>query len=145
MFIKLQKKFLIKRIAKTIIFFLFLLPFFFGHLAINNKDTIITFAHVWIMYYLIKYTVKNFNLKNKFLIVLFKISILSALRNRYSAFIFRLFNSNANYFFILFIFFKKKKKLAKLLLDLGIYFIFFYLILVLFWVDTHSNIFHIAF
>ena len=72
------KKIFNKTVAKTSAVFLLLLPFFFGHLAINNKDIIITFAHVWIVYYLIKYTFKNFDLKNK-IFLLFKIAILSAL------------------------------------------------------------------
>ena len=75
---QITKKIFNKTIARTSSIFLLLLPFFFGHLAINNKDIIITFAHVWIIYYLIKYTFKNFDLKNRIL-VLFKVAILSAL------------------------------------------------------------------
>ena len=71
------KKIFDKRIAKTSSVFLFF-SLFFGHLAINNKDIIIAFSHVWIIYYLIKYTSKKFNIKNKF-IVLFKISVLAAI------------------------------------------------------------------
>ena len=70
---QITKKIFNKTIARTSSIFLLLLPFFFGHLAINNKDIIITFAHVWIIYYLIKYTFKNFDLKNRIL-VLFKVA-----------------------------------------------------------------------
>ena len=49
------KKLFNKSIAKISSVFLFLIPFFFGHLAINSKDTIVAFAHVWIFYYLIKF------------------------------------------------------------------------------------------
>ena len=48
-----------KSVAKNFCFFSFLFPFFFGHLAINNKDIIITFAHIWIINYLIKYSIKK--------------------------------------------------------------------------------------
>ena len=75
---QIVKKIFNKTIAKTSSLFLLLLPFFFGHLAINNKDVIVTFAHVWIVYYLIKYIIKNHNFKRR-LFLISKISIFSAL------------------------------------------------------------------
>ena len=74
---QVTKRFLINRLQKLLHYFFFF-TLFFGHLAINNKDIIITFAHVWIIFYLIKYSVKKLNLRNK-IIVLLKISVLSAL------------------------------------------------------------------
>ena len=41
---QVTKKIFNKSVAKTSALFLFFLPFFFGHLAINNKDIIITFC-----------------------------------------------------------------------------------------------------
>ena len=90
------KKIFNKSVAKTSALFLFFLPFFFGHLAINNKDIIITFAHVWTIFYLIKYSVKKLNLRNK-IIVLLKISVYQLL-NWYSTFVSWLFNTYFNYF-----------------------------------------------
>ena len=127
-----------KSIAKISAFFLFLLPFFFGHLAINNKDIIITFAHIWIINYLIKYSIKNLNFKIK-IKTLFKLSILSALGTGIQL----LFLGSLAPILIIFFTYLiliKKKRLNKILLDFVIYFIFFYFILVLFWVDTHSNV-----
>lgn len=52
---KIAKLLFNKSIGIICSFFLFFLPTFFGHLAINNKDTILALSHVWIFYYLIKY------------------------------------------------------------------------------------------
>ncbi len=136
---KITKKLFSTNVAKTISVFLFFIPFFFGHFAINNKDTIITFAHVWIVYYLIKYTVKNFNFKKRFLIV-FKISTLSALGTGIQLLFMGSLIPIIMIFFIN-LFFFSRKKLKDALIDILIYLIFFYLILILFWVDTHGNIF----
>ncbi len=135
---QITKKIFNKTIARTSSIFLLLLPFFFGHLAINNKDIIITFAHVWIIYYLIKYTFKNFDLKNRIL-VLFKVAILSALGTGIQLF----FLGSLAPILIIFLFYfivSKKKNLITIFTDLFIYFLFFYSILLLFWVDTHSNV-----
>ncbi len=133
------KKIFNKSIAKISVSFLFFLPFFFGHLAVNNKDIIVTFAHIWTIYYLIKYSVKKFDFKNK-IIILSKISILSALGTGIQL----LFIGSLVpilIIFLVYLVFYKKKKIIEIIYDLTVYFIFFYLILVLFWVDTHSNIF----
>ena len=54
-FYKLNKILFNKPIAKISSIFLFLIPFFYGHFAINFKDIILAFAHVWITYYIYKY------------------------------------------------------------------------------------------
>ena len=70
-FIKLNKILFNKSIAKISSIFLFLFPFFYGHFAINFKDIILAFAHVWIIYYIYKYIFKNyFNFKKKFLLII---------------------------------------------------------------------------
>ncbi len=132
------KKLFNKTIANISCVFLFLIPFFFGHFAINNKDTIIAFAHVWIVYYLIKYSVKNFDNKSRLLLIL-KISILSALGTGIQLlFMGSLIPIIIIFFVYLFLF--KDEKFRKIFLDIVIYIIFFYFTLVLFWVDAHSNI-----
>ena len=75
---KINKILFNKFIAKISSYLLFFIPFFFGHLAINNKDIILAFAHVWIIYYVYKYSFTNHELKKKILLI-FKISVLSAL------------------------------------------------------------------
>ncbi len=128
-----------KSIAKISSVFLFLIPFFFGHLAINSKDTIVTFAHVWTLYYLIKYSIKRFNLKKRLIIIL-KISSLSALGTGIQLLFLGSLVPIVILFF-LYIIFLKKRNLKEIFVDFLIYLILFYFILVLFWVDTHSNIF----
>ena len=135
---QIVKKIFNKTIAKTSSLFLLLLPFFFGHLAINNKDVIVTFAHVWIVYYLIKYTKKNYNFKRRIFLIS-KISILSALGTGIQL----LFLGSLIPLVIIFfsvLFFSKKLKLIEIILDFSVYILFFYFVLILFWVDTHSNI-----
>ena len=112
---------------------------FFGHLAINNKDIIIAFSHVWIIYYLIKYTSKKFNIKNKF-IVLFKISVLAAIGTGIQLLFLGSLIPMLIIFFVYMII-ANKKKIGEIIIDLGICFILFYFILVLFWIDAHENIF----
>ena len=43
------KKLLNRQIAKLSSIFLFFTPLFFGHFAINNKDIILAFSHIWII------------------------------------------------------------------------------------------------
>ena len=131
---QIVKKIFNKTIAKTSSLFLLLLPFFFGHLAINNKDVIVTFAHVWIVYYLIKYTKKNYNFKRRIFLIS-KISILSALGTGIQL----LFLGSLIPLVIIFfsvLFFSKKLKLIEIILDFSVYILFFYFVLILFWVDT---------
>ena len=58
---KITKIFFNRSVAIIAILFLLFIPFFFGHFAINNKDTILAFSHVWIVYYLAKYSLKDYN------------------------------------------------------------------------------------
>ncbi len=140
---QITKKIFNKFIAKTSAVFLFFVPFFFGHLAINNKDIIITFSHIWIIYYLIKYLKKNFDFRNR-VIILLKISILSATGTGIQL----LFLGSLIPALIIFLFcliYFKNRKIHELVIDFTIFIIFFYLILVLFWVDTHNDIFILPF
>ncbi len=132
------KKLFNKSIAKISSVFLFLIPFFFGHLAINSKDTIVAFAHVWIFYYLIKYSINIIDFKKRLLIIL-KISTLSALGTGIQL----LFLGSLLPIVILFlsyILFFKNRSFKEIFFDFAIYLVLFYFILLLFWVDTHSNV-----
>ena len=132
------KKLFNKSIAKISSVFLFLIPFFFGHLAINSKDTIVAFAHVWIFYYLIKYSINIIDFKKRLLLIL-KISTLSALGTGIQL----LFLGSLLPIVILFlsyILFFKNRSFKEIFFDFAIYLVLFYFILLLFWVDTHSNV-----
>ena len=46
-------------------------PFFFGHMGINPKDTIIFFSLIWFLYFFYKYILKEKDLKNLIFFSLF--------------------------------------------------------------------------
>lgn len=117
-------------------------PVFFGHMSINSKDIFLASCHVWIFYYLLKYlrypnSIRPIELK-------LKISILLAIGTGIQLlFIGSLLPIILFLFFDAFFFKKILKKeiiFKKLIVDFFIVFTIFYLILILFWIDTHSNI-----
>ena len=134
-----------KKVGKIIFLILFFYPIFFGHMAMNPKDTILAFGHVWITLFILKYLrkqqCKDKNNINKYLI---SIGALAALSTGIQLFF--LGSLIPIFLFILLeIFFFKKiidenfnKK--KFLFDLMKCFIVFYFLLILFWIDVHSNI-----
>ncbi len=136
---KINKILFNREVAKISALFLFLTPFFFGHIAINNKDIILAFAHVWIIYYIYKYTFNDFILRERLIIIL-KLSLLAALGTGIQL----LFLGSLIPIVIIFltlIVFYRREKLKIIFLDLLFFIILFYIILITFWVDTHSNIF----
>ena len=69
---KICKELFCKKVGVFAFLILFFFPIFFGHMAFNNKDMIIAFAHVWITYSIIKYLKKqkeNNNQANKYIII----------------------------------------------------------------------------
>ena len=48
-----------KKVGKIIFLLCFFNPTFFGHMAINPKDTIVAFANVWCTYFFLKYLKKQ--------------------------------------------------------------------------------------
>ena len=140
---KLNKILFNKSVAKISSIFLFLIPFFYGHFAINFKDIILAFAHVWIIYYVYKYIFFDYKLKKKLVLIL-KISLLSALGTGVQL----LFLGSLIpiiLIFLMMVLFIKKKSLKILLTDFILFLFLFYFVLILFWVDTHSNIIKLPF
>ncbi len=135
---KITKLLFNKEIAKISSLFLFFTPFFFGHLAINNKDIILAFAHVWIIYYVYKYTFNHLESKKRLIIIL-KISLLAALGTGIQL----LFLGSLIPIILIFLtlMLLKKENLKTIFSDFLIFLFSFLTILILFWVDTHSNIF----
>ena len=140
---KVCSEFFNKKIARITCLILFFYPVFFGHMAINPKDTILAFCHVWITYLLIKYIKKQeFDKKrNKYII---NLSILAALGTGI-VLVFLGSLMPIIFFIIADIFIIKKIvsknfNIKKLFYDFVKFFLIFYLILTLFWIDTHSNI-----
>ncbi len=140
---KINKILFNKTIAKIASLLLFCTPFFFGHLAINNKDIILAFAHIWIIYYFYKYTFNTYKFKRK-LFLIFKISILSALGTGIQL-VFLGSLIPVVLIFLSIILLSKKKNIKTFFFDFIIFFLLFYVILILFWVDTHNNILTLPF
>ncbi len=135
---QVSKKIFNKKIAKISLILLFFIPLFFGHLAINNKDMILTFSHIWIIYYIIKYSFNEYNFKNRFFILL-KISLLSAIGTGIQLFFLGSLLP-VFLFFLFYLLYSKKRGFKKIIFDFIIYLILFYSILLFFWVDAHENI-----
>ena len=142
-FYKLGKILYNKDIGIIFFIILFFYPVFFGHMAINPKDTILAFCHIWI-FYLVLYYLKNQSKNLKSNKILWKIGFLLAVGTGIQLFfIVSLFPI---FFFILLeiLIFKKiiseKFSIKIFLKDFLFVFVIFYTILILFWIDTHDNI-----
>jgi len=132
-----------KDIGRITFLVLFFFPIFFGHMGVNNKDTILAFCHVWIIYLVLKYF-KNQQIKEKSKKYIISISLLAATATGIQL----LFIGSLTPLFIFImveIFFLKKfitKEFSNKIfyLDLIKCFLIFYLVLIVFWIDVHSNI-----
>ena len=145
---KISKELFNENVGKIVFLILFFYPIFFGHMALNSKDTIVAFSHVWIFYLSIQY-VKKQNIKHKANSHINFIAVLAALATGINLFF--LGSLIPIFLFLLIdILFAKKficenfsKK--KFLIDICRGFVIFYFLLVIFWIDTHPNIFVLPF
>ena len=145
---KLSKFFFNKEIAKLSFVFLFFNPIFFGHFSINSKDTIIAFSHVWFFYIIIKYFEnQNNNLKRTNLVFLlaFIFSLGVSIRLTFIFSLFPIFIILILDFFFFRVFLKKNLFQKTILVDLLIFFLISVFITLLFWPDTHKDIFSLSF
>ena len=139
---KISEKLFSKSVGKYVFLILFLFPIFFGHMGFNSKDTILAFCHVWITYLVIKYIFNQTKSRNK---NIFLLALLSAIGSGIQL----VFLGSLIPLFLFLIFeilvFKKiiTHKFSKKIFftDLIKCFFVFYFILILFWIDTHENIF----
>ncbi len=140
---KLCKEFFNGDVANIAFLILFFFPAFNGHMGLNSKDTIIALCHVWIFYLCIQYLKKQSieDKKNEYLIYL---ALFAAVGSGINFFF--LGSLLPVFVFILFdIFFKKKFTCSnfnnkKFLVDIFKCFLFFYILIIVFWIDTHQNI-----
>ena len=132
-----------KKVGKIVFLILFFYPVFFGHMALNSKDTILAFSHVWIFYFVLRYLKKQ-KIRKKINEYIFSIGALAALATGIQLFF--LSSLLPILFFILIdVFIYKKisiKKFSKKVFFIDIFkcFIVFYILLILFWIDAHPNI-----
>ena len=145
---KLSKELFNQKIGKIVFLVLFFYPIFFGHMSFNGKDMFLAFCHVWIFYLVIRYLKKQDirDKANKYIIFL---GILAASATGLELVFFGslipifLFVLIEIYFLKNFI--SKNFNQKKLYFDLGKIFLVFYFLLILFWIDTHPNIFILPF
>ncbi len=136
---KICELFFNKEVGKLVFLVLFFFPAFFGHMGFNSKDTIIAFCNIWIFYSAIKYTLFK---EKKYI---YYISILAAVGTGLNLFFLGSLIPLIIFFLMELFIFKKfsqnslNKKEFFISLLKG--FLIFYLLLVLFWIDTHQNIF----
>jgi hypothetical protein len=140
---RIAKIFFNEKVANiTFLFFLFY-PAFFGHMAINPKDTVVTVSYIWITYLVIKYLKKPQIYQNK-QIYLLKIGFLIALGTgvnlAFTAILLPLiiFIFTEIFYFKKFINIKFSKKIF--IFDLLKIILLAYFILIIFWPQVHSNI-----
>jgi len=140
---KFGKELFNKKVGKIIFLILFFYPIFFGHMAINGKDTIVAFSHIWITYLLFRY-IKKQNIKEKTNKYIFYLSVLAATATGIQLVFLGSLIPIILFFlieiFLLRKFTTKKFNNKKLLIDLIKCFGFFYILLIIFWIDAHSNI-----
>tara|TARA_B100001123_G_C15324856_1_gene1029186 strand:+ start:542 stop:2122 length:1581 start_codon:yes stop_codon:yes gene_type:complete len=132
-----------KKIGKIIFLILFFYPIFFGHMAINSKDTILAFSHIWISYLLLRY-IKKQNIKEKSNKYIFYLAILAAVATGIQL-VFLGSLIPIVLFILIEIYFLKKITTKhfnsrRLLFDIFKCFLIFYTLLIIFWIDAHSNI-----
>jgi len=145
---KLSKELFNYKVGNLVFLILFFYPIFFGHMAINYKDTVLAFSHVWITYLMLRYLKKHNTKENTNRYVIF-IGILAAISTGIQLVF--LGSLIPIFLFILFeIFFFKKftnKNFNKRIFfyDLVKCFIVFYSLLILFWIDVYPNIFLLPF
>ena len=137
-----------KKVA-TIAFLLFLFfPVYFGHMAINPKDTIFSISFIWITYFILQYLIKSEKYQNN-IKHLCKIGFLVALgtgvRLTFVAVLIPiiLFTIFEILFFKKFIY--KNFSIKKFVYDILIIIVFSYVVLVVFWPQVHTNIFVLPF
>ena len=132
-----------KKVGKIVFLLCFLNPIFFGHMAMNPKDTIIAFAHVWSTYIFLRY-LKNQNRKDKcnrhILLGGLAIGVGTGMRLPFLITLIPLF-----FFAIIDILFFKKIiskefSLKKFIIHLIVILLIAYLVTISFWPHAHKNI-----
>ena len=140
---KLTKELFNDKVGTIVFVILLFFPAFHGHMGINSKDTILALCHVWIFYLSIKYLKKQHIIEkaNKYIIY---IGILSAIGSGINLYFLGSLLPLFLFLILDLLFFKKIKSKKfdgkRFLKHLAQVFLVFYLLLVLFWIDTHPNI-----
>jgi|TARA_Y100000310_G_scaffold200656_1_gene200737 hypothetical protein len=133
-----------KKVGKIVFLLCFINPIFFGHMAINSKDTIVAFSHVWATYFILRYLQKQdskYKIDRYIILAGLTIGLGTGVR---LPFLFTL--SPLMLFIIVDMFFFKtiaiqKFSTKKFLIDGLKVLVIAYFVAIFAWPDTHSNIF----
>ena len=145
---KVSKELFNKNVGYLVFIILFFYPIFFGHMSINNKDNILAFSHIWMVYLILRY-LKNQNFIDKANKYIVSLGIIAAIATGIqlvflgSLIPILLFTFMEIYYFKKII--NKNFIKKKFFYDLVKCFLVFYFLLVLFWIDAHTNIFMVPF
>ena len=137
-----------KQIGQITFILCFFNPIYFGHMAMNGSDTIISFAYIWFFYTILRYiTYQEVKKKRNNYVIISGLLLGLGLGVRYSFFITL---TPIFLFFLLEIFYFKilvNEKFSKkvFFIDSIKVLILAYLFMVLFWPQTHANIFLLPF
>ena len=133
-----------KKVGKIVFLLCFFNPIFFGHMAMNSKDTIVALANIWSTYIFLRYLQKQTFRQNCNRYILFAglaVGLGTGVRIPFIITLVPLF-----FFAIIDIFFLKKisnRKFSfkKFIIHLIIVFLIAYLITISCWPQVHGNIF----
>ncbi len=140
---KVTKQLFNKKVGKIVFLILFFYPIFFGHMAINSKDTILAFCHVWIFYLILKYLQKQQirEKANKYIILLGLISAIgTGIQLVFFGSVLPIVLFALVEIFLLKKIINNNFSMKLFLFDLIKCFLIFYISLVIFWIDAHQNI-----
>ena len=145
---KLSKELFNKDVAKILFLICLFYPIFFGHISINHNDMTVAMSNVWITFLVLKYLKYQTRTDKRNQEIIFLAVFLALGTGTRIVFFGTLLPIII--FALLDIFFIKKlvnKKFSKInfFYDLIKIFLIFYLILIIFWPQTHENIFQIPY
>ena len=135
---KFTKKLLNQKIAIYTFFIFITFPIFFGHMSINDRDTIIVFSNIWIAFYTLQYLKLNKE-KNKKYIFYFSFLLALGAGVRF-AFVVTLIPIILYAFYVIF---NSNNKIKFITISYDVTKIIFIslIIILLFWTPTHENLF----
>ena len=145
---KISGKLFNKKVGKIVFLIFFLNPIFFGHMSINPKDTIVAFSNVWATYFIIRYLqTQQINIKRKYFSTLVGLAVGFGVGIRviFLGTLLPILILTILDIFFLKIFTNKKFSLIKFFIDLFKILLIAYVMMVIFWPNTHDNIFTLPF
>ena len=137
-----------KKVSKIVFIILFLNPIFFGHMSINPKDTIIAFSNVWATYFIIRYLqTQQINIKRKYFSTLVGLTLGFGIGIRilFLGTLLPILILTILDIFFLKKFTNEKFSLIKFFNDLFKILLIAYVMMIIFWPNTHENIFTLPF